>query len=136
MYIPDITERFPEGFGGIDMTPSFFGEPVDYSRAYQEEFREDNMEMSCEEEAEASEVRKFELTKEYRQVGIYGDVTIYKVKEIDRDNKRILLSETWHDVDGSGTRPAKWHKLDQDEAGNERVLEWTSKEFGDVWIRA
>lgn len=33
-YIPDITERFPEGYGGVDMTPSFFGEPVDWSRAY------------------------------------------------------------------------------------------------------
>ena len=36
-YIPDITERFPEGYGGVDMTPSFFGEPVDWSRAYQED---------------------------------------------------------------------------------------------------
>ena len=33
-YIPDLTERFPEGFGGVDMTPSYFGEPVDWSRAY------------------------------------------------------------------------------------------------------
>ena len=24
MYIPDLTERFPEGFGGVDMTDSFF----------------------------------------------------------------------------------------------------------------
>ena len=23
-YIPDLTERFPEGFGGVDMTDSFF----------------------------------------------------------------------------------------------------------------
>ena len=23
-YIPDITERFPEGFGGVDMTDSYF----------------------------------------------------------------------------------------------------------------
>ena len=23
-YIPDITERFPEGFGGVDLTDSFF----------------------------------------------------------------------------------------------------------------
>lgn len=31
--IPDITERFPEGFNGVDMTPSFYGEPVDQSRS-------------------------------------------------------------------------------------------------------
>lgn len=24
-YIPDITERFPEGFGGVDMTDTYFG---------------------------------------------------------------------------------------------------------------
>lgn len=36
-YIPDITERFPEGYGGVDMTPAYFGEPVDWSRAYQRE---------------------------------------------------------------------------------------------------
>lgn len=24
-YIPDITERFPEGYGGVDMTPAYFG---------------------------------------------------------------------------------------------------------------
>lgn len=29
--------RFPEGYGGVDMTPAYFGEPVDWSRAYQRE---------------------------------------------------------------------------------------------------
>lgn len=24
MYIPDLTERFPEGFGGVDLTDSYF----------------------------------------------------------------------------------------------------------------
>ena len=32
-YIPDMTERFPEGMDGVDMTPMYFGEPVDWSRA-------------------------------------------------------------------------------------------------------
>ena len=45
-YIPDITERFPEGFGGVDMTPAYFGEPVDWSRAYQsEEYKQFKKEM-------------------------------------------------------------------------------------------
>lgn len=43
-YIPDITERFPEGFGGVDMTPSFFGEPVDWSQALRSEYDEDDEE--------------------------------------------------------------------------------------------
>lgn len=24
MYIPDLTERFPEGFGGVDLTDKYF----------------------------------------------------------------------------------------------------------------
>ena len=24
VYIPDLTERFPEGFGGVDLTDSYF----------------------------------------------------------------------------------------------------------------
>lgn len=43
-YIPDLTERFPEGFGGVDMTPSYFGEPVDWSRAYGYDESEDDYE--------------------------------------------------------------------------------------------
>lgn len=39
-YIPDITERFPEGYGGIDMTSAFFGGMVDRSNAYQKDHEE------------------------------------------------------------------------------------------------
>lgn len=28
-YIPDLTERYPEGFGGVDMTPGVFRDPYD-----------------------------------------------------------------------------------------------------------
>jgi hypothetical protein len=131
-YIPDLTERFPEGFDGVDMTPSYFGEPVDWSRA----IREDDFEEECEIFEEEIEPRQFEIGNEYREVGIYGGVTYYKVEEIDRENKKILLSETWVDVDGAGKRPAEWHRLEVDENGGERALEWTSKDFGDIWIYA
>ena len=132
-YIPDLTERFPEGFGGVDMTPSYFGEPVDWSRGYKEEDFEE-----CEIFEEEIEPRQFKIGDEYRQVGIYGGVTYYKVEEIDRENKKILLSETWVDVDGTGKRPAQWHKLevDKEHNGNERALEWSSKNYGDFWIYA
>lgn len=43
-YIPDITERFPEGYDGVDMTPSFFGEPVDWDRSLRSEVEEDSEE--------------------------------------------------------------------------------------------
>ena len=129
-YIPDLTERFPEGFGGVDMTPSYFGELVDWSRAYKEDDFED-----CE-IFEKIGPRQFKIGDEYRVVGIYGGVTYYKVEEIDRENKKILLSETWVDVDGTGKRPAQWHRLEVDENEGERALEWTSKEYGDFWIYA
>ena len=131
MYIPDLTERFPEGFGGVDMKPSYFGEPVDWSRAYTEDDFEE-YEISEEE----IKPRQFKVGDEYREVGIYGGVTYYKVEEIDRENKKILLSEIWVDVDGTGKRPATWHKLETDENGDERALEWSSKNYGDFWIYA
>ena len=80
--------------------------------------------------------KRFEIGDEYRQVGVFGGVTIYIVKEIDRANGRILLAEVWYDVDGTGTRPAEWHELDSDDNGNEKALEWTSKSYGDFWIYA
>ncbi len=132
-YIPDLTERFPEGFGGVDLTPSYFGEPVDWSRAYKED--EDDYYELFEEET-PTEPKRFEVGDEYREVGIFGGVTTYIVKEIDREKGRILLAEVWYDVDGSGTRPAKWHELDSDDNGNEKALEWTSKNYGDFWIYA
>lgn len=128
-YIPDLTERFPEGFGGVDMTPSYFGEPVDWSRAYKEDDYEN-------EEEKPTKPRKFEIGNTYREEGLFGGITWYTVEEIDRENAKILLSEVWHDVDGSGTRPAQWHELKADYCGNERALEWSSKEYGDMWIFA
>lgn len=130
-YIPDLTERFPEGFGGVDMTPSFYGEPVDWSRA----IKEDDYEGDYEEEVKIAP-RKFEIGNLYRQVGTFGGVTYYTVDDINRDENKILLGEIWHDVDGTGTRPAKWHELKTDEKGNEKALEWESNTFGKIWIFA
>lgn len=135
-YIPDITERFPEGYGGIDMTPSYFGEPVDWSQAYDagdsyEGYEEDG-EIPFTEESSG----KFDLDQEYSQVGIYGGVTVYKVEAIDRENSKILLAEVWYDVDGTGTRPAKWHDLAVDKNGKEKALEWASETYGEFWIYA
>ena len=60
----------------------------------------------------------------------------YIVKEINREQNKILLGEIWFDVDGTGKREAKWHELRVDENGNEMALEWTSEEYGDIWIYA
>jgi len=36
-YIPDITERFPEGFGGVDMTDDYFFSAEAFDREAEEE---------------------------------------------------------------------------------------------------
>ena len=81
-------------------------------------------------------MKRFEIGQSYRKVGFYGGVTVYTVKEIDRENCKILLAENWFDMDGEGTRPAEWHKLEVDENGNERALEWESQKYGAFWIEA
>ena len=120
-YIPDITQRYPSGFRDV--------EPINLYDDY-----EDYCECYCAEIP--TEPLKFEVGDEYDVVGIYGGITIYRVEEIDRENKKILLSEIWIDVDGEGKRPSEWHELAEDEEGNERALEWSSKTYGDFWIYA
>ena len=129
-YIPDLTERFPEGFGGVDMTPSYFGETVDWDRAYKGE------DGDLDDYLDSETPMKFKLGEEYHHTGIFGGITWYKVEKIDYDKGKILLSETWIDVDGEGTRLAKWHNFETDENNNERVLLWTSKAYGDIWLYA
>lgn len=159
--IPDITDRFPEGFGGVDMTPG-----QDFSDRYNwggyepscEEIMADEMADQVaadpgEEEAWNSLDRDqrgaylfgekqgiiprfFQIGDEFPIVGIYGGMTTYIVKKIDRKNGRILLAERWTDLDGSGTRPAEWHKL-VNEDGNEKALEYYSELLQqDCWIYA
>ena len=135
-YIPDLTERFPEGCDGVDYTDRYFP-PTHYNPLYDWDLMERDEQMDMEDEIPfEEEPRQFEIGGEYTKTGFYGGVTTYKVKEIDREKGRILLDEVWFDVDGAGTRPAKWHDLKTDDNGNERALEWTSKEFGDIWIEA
>lgn len=139
-YIPDLCERFPEGMNGVDLTPLYFGGEVDWSRA----LREDDYECEDDDDEEDDDCcyefkteRKFEVGKEYREVGVFGGVTYYKVEEIDRENGKILMSEIWEDVDGTGTRPSQWHDLKEDDKGNERAFDYYSNLLEtEIWIYA
>lgn len=180
--IPDITERFPEGFNGVDLTPGRYdpydlyghhyyddsddSEPVETVKVWVSytdqqgnllgatlDVEKDNiyddiqyqlgpeMEIADYGEYEGDETsdpkpRLFQVGDEFTITGLYGGVTTYKVKEIDRTNERILLAETWYDLDGTGERPAEWHKL-VSENGNEKALEYYSKLLEqDFWIYA
>ena len=117
------------------MTPSFYGEPVDYSRSYKQYNDYEDEEFFIKDYQ--YENRKFEIGKEYQEVGFFTGETWYKVEEIDRENGKALMSEVWVDVDGSGTRPSKWHDLKVDEYGNEMAYSYYSKLIeDDVWIYA
>ena len=124
--IPDLTERYPEGFGGIDTLA-----PRDpYESAW------DDMEREWQEEHERLMANpfRFEVGQRFLKYGWYGGMTYYTVSRITKDRKRILLKEEWHDVDGTGTRPAKWHDVDTDEHNCERAIEWVSKHYGTIYI--
>lgn len=114
-YIPDMTERFPQGMRDID-EPRSYGRELTYAEWLEEEERE----------RAAKEPRKFKIGNEYEHIGSYGGITIFKVEEIDRENNKILMSEIWIDVDGTGTRPSEWHKLETDDKGNEKAFYYHS----------
>lgn len=135
MYIPDITERFPEGYDGVDMTPSYFGEPVDWSRACQ---AEDNSEGSApEDDAPATEPKKFQVGQVYEIVAFDGGITFYTVLQIDRDHGKMLLKDQWQNIDGYGTRGKAWHKLETQKNGNERCCQESLEDEGEEeWFYA
>lgn len=127
-YIPDLTERFPEGFGGVDMTNSFFpsgGYEPSWDELYEEY-----------EQKEEKESRKFDIGNHLISYGIFGGVTYYTVKKIDRENNKITCSQTWEDVDGSGTRPDETFELSKDKNGNERFLILDSEIYGKHYVFA
>lgn len=123
MRIPDITERFPEGYDGVDMTNGL-------ARGYGEieESYNDGIEIPY--ENGKPEPRVFVKNRDYIFYGPYGGVTLYRVKKFDRANNRILFSQKWRDLDGSGTRPAEWLTLSKDSDGNERCLVFESTNLG------
>ncbi len=128
-YIPDLTERFPEGFGGIDLTDSFFpsgrgGYEPSWDELYEEY------------EEEEKEPHKFIEGNRYHEYGIFGGQTFYTIKEIDRDNNTVLCSQEWIDVDGHGTRPDETFLLSCDEQGNERFLTLDSEHYGKHYVFA
>lgn len=51
-YIPDLTERFPEGFGGVDLTDSYFPSRKPYWDMMCDEDFDDDMEIPYENEEE------------------------------------------------------------------------------------
>lgn len=129
-YIPDITERFPEGFDGVDLTDSYFPSRKHWTEQLSEEHN-DESEIPYEEEP-----KRFEIGNRYIYYGIFGGVTHFTIKEIDRENNKITCSQTWEDLDGSGTRPDETFELSEDENENERFIVEDSERYGKHYVFA
>lgn len=94
-YIPDLTERFPEGFDGVDMTDSYF--PPTNSRAVFDK----QMEKLYEEEAEYENSRKENPTCEnchnlYEEYG-YRICKVHDIPCIDWDEFNVDHAEKCED---------------------------------------
>ena len=131
-YIPDLTERFPEGFGGVDMTNRFFPSGG-YEPSWDELNEDDNDELEILYEVEP---KRFEIGNRYTYYGVFGGITHFTIKEIDRENNKITCSQTWEDLDGSGTRLDETFELSEDENKNERFIVEDSERYGKHYVFA
>lgn len=103
-YIPDITERFPEGFGGVDMTDRYFPSK---RMAYEDWMDDwyDGEEIPYEEEITRKEIsenikpKRFEIGQHYMWTSWFtGGQSYYTVKEVT-DNK-VVFTEYRREIDG------------------------------------
>lgn len=133
-YIPDLTERFPEGFDGVDMTPSFYGEPVDWSRAYG--YEESMKEKDYENDPvafprETPLYKTFNIGDEIRDYEFDGGITDYKIVKFNKDRTKVFVTEHWINIDGEGKRKPHWCNLVCDDIGEK----FQPDSRYDSWIR-
>ena len=113
-YIPDLTERFPEGFGGVDMTSRYFPSKGDVW--YDWSALDDVFDIPYEEKEVE---KKFAVGQAYEWTSWFtGGVSYLTVKEI-KDGK-LTFAEYRMEVDGEYTMEETFEIL-TDENGNEYV---------------
>jgi hypothetical protein len=113
-YIPDITERFPEGFGGVDMTDRYFPSRrtswEDWSEA--ELIGYDDIPYETE-----PKPKRFEIGQHYMWTDWFtGGQSYYVVA--GRTNGRLALVEYRRELDGE-YKGTENFKILTDENGNE-----------------
>ena len=112
-YIPDLTERFPEGFGGVDMCkprdPEYeFWMAVEEAERYEEEIK-------------YKELKRFEVGQRYELVCWFtGGVGNYTVKA--KDDEYITFSIGRHELDGDHECEDEKYQLKYDDDGNEYIV--------------
>ena len=111
-YIPDLTERFPEGFGGVDMTSRYFPSKGDVW--YDWDFDDENDMPEREEKPKVFTVgQKYEWTSWFT-----GGVSYLTVKEIK--NGKLTFAEYRMEIDGEYTKEETFEIL-TDENGDEYI---------------
>lgn len=118
-YIPDITERFPEGFGGVDMTDRYFPSrrsPYDWGDFIDEV---DDIPIPYEID-EAKETKcVFEIGDEYDWVDWFtGGVSYYTVKDIN--GNKLTFSEYRREIDGEYEKEETF-EIQTDDDGNQYI---------------
>lgn len=113
-YIPDLTERFSEGFGGIDMTSKYYPSKgtleYDWEDSYEDiPYEIDNL------------PKKFNIGEEYESVCWFtGGVGYYTVKA--KDDESVTFSIGRHELDGDHQCEDETYELKYDDDGNEYVV--------------
>lgn len=114
-YIPDLTERFPEGFGGVDMTSKYFPSRGDIWDAWDDM---EDYEYETPKETEPKP-RVFKVGQEYEWVSWFtGGIGYYTVKEI-KDGK-LTFAEYRQEVDGEYSKEETFDIL-TDDNGDEYI---------------
>lgn len=120
-YIPDLTERFPEGFGGVDMTSSYFPSWGDVW--YDWDALDDEFDIPNETEESSDETKSmpkvFAVGQKYEWTSWFtGGVSYLTVKEIK--NSKVTFSEYRMEIDGEYSKEETFDIL-TDDNGNEYV---------------
>ena len=112
-YIPDLTERFPEGFGGVDMTSRYF--PSERT-LWDDDMEDYTFEIPREEEPKP---RVFKVGQEYEWIGWFtGGVGCYTVKKIK--DRKLTFAEYRQEIDGEYSKEETFDIL-TDDNGDEYI---------------
>lgn len=76
---------------------------------------------------------QFKVGQKIKDYEFDGGYTIYGISRITKDRTKVLVTETWFNVDGYGKRKPHWCRLIEDEYGNEKFQIDPSY---DSWISA
>lgn len=132
-YIPDITERFPEGFGGVDMTDRYFPSRRETYEGWMDDWY-DGEEIPYEEEITRKEIqenikpKRFEIGQHYMWTSWFtGGQSYYVV--VGRSGDRLVMSEYRREIDGEYEKTENF-KILTDENGNEylKMCEYRGEE--------